>query len=201
MWCGGARLLRCRICEPPAMEPGRRTMSGGYANNPPPGMGHIRAVGGHGSSSSSSSQQQQEPWSLSHQMNQNRGGTTTVEDWTTRGSPRSLPQQQNNGEQQQNWGVGAVGEGRPPSLSSYSWSMSNERGDLVGLSSSPHVNGNLDNLDSIRGIDSNSFSTSFPAIFDKCKAAQHPFPFPFFSIPLKKECNTLAVQHLAQIDS
>lgn len=162
--CSGAR-LRCRIFNP-AMEPGRRTMSGGYANNPPPGMGHIRAR--ESSSSSSSSKQQESSWSLSHQMNNSRG-----EDWgaTNRGSPRSGPHSglQNNGVgEPQPWGVGAVGEGRPPSLSSYSWSMSNERGDLVGQSSSPHVNGNLDNLDSVRGIDSNSFSNSFPAIFDKC---------------------------------
>jgi len=138
-------------------------MSGGYANNPPPGMGHIRA-GGSSSSSSQQLQEQQQPWSL------------MKEDWASRGSPRS-----GNGEpQQQHWGVGAVGEGRPPSLPSYSWNMSNERGDLVGLSSSPHVNGNMDNLDSIRGIDSNSFSTSFPAIFDKCKAH---LLLPYFAPP------------------
>jgi hypothetical protein len=58
-------------------------------------------------------------------------------------------------------------------MSSYSWSMSNERSDLAGLSSSPHVDGSLDNLDSIRGIDANNFSNSFPAIFDKCKLSLH----------------------------
>lgn len=131
------------------MEPSKRTLSGGYANNPPPGMGH-RGGGG-----------TPHEWSLSTQMG-------LGEDWA-RGSPHSGPQ--NNVEQ---WGVGAVGEGRPPSMSSYSWSLSNERGDPVGLSSSPHhhVNGSLDNMDSYRGIDASTFSTSFPAIFDKCKTAE-----------------------------
>ncbi|KAG0603579.1 hypothetical protein M758_10G104300 [Ceratodon purpureus] len=134
-------------CKQPAMEPSRRTMSGGYANNPPPGMGHIRGGG-----------TPQQEWALNNQIN--RG-----EEWA-RGSPRSGPQ--NNVE---NWGVGAVGEGRPSSYSSYSWSMANERGD-IGLSSSPHVNGNLDNSDSIRGVDANSFSTSFPALFDKLRLSE-----------------------------
>ena len=130
------------------MEPSRRTFSGGYANNPPPGMGPIRRTSS------------QNEWSLSNHINHG-------EDWA-RGSPRSGAQ--NNVE---HWGVGAVGEGRPPSMSSYSWSMSNERGDLAGLSSSPHVDGSLDNLDSIKGIDANNFSNAFPAIFDKCKTVQH----------------------------
>nr|XP_024396738.1 protein MEI2-like 5 isoform X2 [Physcomitrium patens] len=128
------------------MEPSRRTMSGGYANNPPPGMGPPRGGG-------------TQQWSLSNQMN--RG-----EDWP-RGSPRNG--QQGNVEQ---WGLGAVGEGRPPSLSSYSWSMSSERGDMAGLSSSPHVDGSLENLEPMRGVDGSNFSTSFSAIFDKMRLSE-----------------------------
>ncbi|KAG0568132.1 hypothetical protein KC19_7G188800 [Ceratodon purpureus] len=129
------------------MEPSRRTFSGGYANNPPPGMGPSRRTSS------------QNEWSLSNQMNHG-------EDWA-RGSPHSGTQ--NNVE---HWGIGAVGEGRPPSMSSYSWSMSNERGDFAGLSSSPHMDGNLDNLDSVRGIDASNFSNSFPAIFDKLRLSE-----------------------------
>jgi hypothetical protein len=146
-------------------------MSGGYANNPPPGMGHNRGGG-----------TPQQEWALN-----NRG-----EDWA-RGSPRSGPQ--NNVE---NWGVGAVGEGRPSSYSSYSWSTPNERADL-GLSSSPHVNGTLDNSDSIRGVDANSFSTSFPALFDKCKRSATLTPssfgysyFTFFEVKVTRLSSDLS---------
>jgi len=107
------------------------------------------------------------------------------EDWAARGSPRS-----GNGEP---WGVGAVGEGRPPSLSSYSWSMSNDRGDLVGLSSSPHVNGNLENLDSRRGVDSNSFSNSFPAIFNKMRLSDS-------ETRVVQSLDTAAVQLITDLD-
>ncbi|XP_024384711.1 protein MEI2-like 5 isoform X2 [Physcomitrium patens] len=129
------------------MEPSRRTMSGGYANNPPPGMGPPRGLG---------SQQ----WSLSNQMN--RGGQG---DWA-RGSPQSG--QQGNAEQ---WRIGAAGEGRSPSVSSYSWSVANDRSDVAGLSSSPLVDGSLDNLESMRAMDAN-FSTSFPAIFEKLRLSE-----------------------------
>lgn len=143
------------------MEPGSRTHSGGYANNPPPGMGHTGRAS-------------QQEWSLSNQMG--RG-----EEWS-RGSPHSV-QQNSNVEQ---WGVGAVGERRPSSMSAYSWSLSNDmggmRGDL-GMSSSPHVNGSLDNMESyMGGIDASSFSTSFPAIFQD-KRKWHP-RVTIFCLPL-----------------
>jgi hypothetical protein len=93
-------------------------------------------------------------WSLSNQ------------DWP-KGSPHSVMQNLDQ------WGV--VGQERMQSgISSYSWSNTSDIGgmrEITGLSSSPLINGNLENLDSYAGgIDARSLSATFPAFFqDKCK--------------------------------
>ncbi|CAK9879871.1 unnamed protein product [Sphagnum jensenii] len=88
-------------------------------------------------------------WSLSNQ------------DWA-KGSPHSVMQNLDQ------WGV--VGQERMQSgISSYSWSNTSDIGgmrEITGLSSSPLINGNLENLDSYAGgIDARSLSATFPAFF------------------------------------
>jgi hypothetical protein len=96
----------------------------------------------------------QHAWSLSNR------------DWS-KGSPRGGTQNLDQ------WGV--VGQERMLSgNSSYSWSNTSDLSgmrELTGLSSSPLLNGNLENLESYAGgIDARNLSTTFPAIFsDKCK--------------------------------
>ncbi|CAK9861801.1 unnamed protein product [Sphagnum jensenii] len=91
----------------------------------------------------------QHAWSLNNQ------------DWSKR-SPRSGTQNLDQ------WGV--VGRERMLSgNSSYSWSNTSDLSgmrELTGLSSSPLLNGNLENLESYAGgIDARNLSTTFPAIF------------------------------------